>query len=139
MSTSAIKAAGAVLAVGDGATPETYTTIGELKNWDGPNIATDKIETTDLSETCESSIPGINRPGEMSFDCNFKVGDSGQALVRTRCEARTSHNFKITFIDATYRIFAGFISAMSEGGEIGGVVATKFTITITGMPTRSEA
>ena len=104
MATGALSAFGTLLRIGDGATPENFTTITEVVEISGPNLALNTEDATshDSPGGYEEWVGTILRTGEVSFDVNFLPTDATQSfaagLILDQVN-RTLRNFELVFTD----------------------------------------
>lgn len=140
MASAAVAAIGTLFKIGDGGSPETFTTIAEVKDIDGPGRTADTIEVTSMDSTggYKEYIPSLKDGGEVSFDMNFTTSAAQAALV-TDFENRTKRNFKIVTTHATPKniSFSGYITDLSYSFEVAGVAMRSVTIKITGPVTEA--
>ena len=83
---SGIVAEGTVIAVGDGASPPSYTPIGHIVSSQGPGSDRGEIDVTTLDSTGKEFQLGFVDGGEFNIEVNHKPGDAGQAAVKALFE-----------------------------------------------------
>jgi len=138
----AISAFGTLLKIGDGATPENFTTIAEVTNIGGPALSLDPIEITSHSSTggWKEFIGGLLDAGEVSFDINYEpteaTHDASTGLIADMV-ARTLRNFQLVFPDAgsTTWSFAALVTSFEPSEPVGDKLAAGVTLKVTGQPT----
>ena len=59
MSSNALESQGMTIARGDGASPESFTTIPEVRAISGPDGSANQIDTTDLSSSAKEFRMGL--------------------------------------------------------------------------------
>jgi len=132
---------GTLLQLGDGAGPEVFTTIAEVKDIDGPDISMDTEDITphDAVGGWEEFIPTILRSGEVTFDLNFvpsnaQHGDTSGGLINL-LKNRTKRNFKLVLpTSPTYTwAFAAYVTGFSNSMPVGGVLGASVTLKVTGV------
>lgn len=141
MATSAISAHGTQLKVGDGADPEVFTTIAEVKDISGPPQTMDTEEVTNHdSGGWKEYIPTLLDAGEVTFDVNY-TGDTSQTSLRTDQQARTlrTWNIVIPFDTPETLEFSGYITNFSYNFPVAGVASGSLTIKVTGAITSTTA
>jgi acetylornithine deacetylase/succinyl-diaminopimelate desuccinylase-like protein len=116
-------------------TPVTYSTVGEVTDWDGPSGSAAVIDMTHLSSTAKEKKAGIPDEGQFTFSMNFDPDDTGQAAARTARANGTEKNFKVTYEDSTVQSFAGYVLSLSSSGSVDGKAAGSMTVEITGAVT----
>jgi predicted secreted protein len=110
---SATLAKGTLFKMGDGASPEVFTTITELTSISsGPAGVTEVVDVTnhDTSGAIREKIPGLIEPVQITLRGN-SVADTQQNAVRTAQEQRTLKNFKLVTTHLTPKTgaFAGYV------------------------------
>lgn len=132
---------GTLLQMGDGASPEVFTTLAEVKDISGPDISLDTEDITphDAVGGWEEFIPTILRSGEVTFDLNFvpsstQHGDSAGGLINI-LKNRTKTNFKLVLpTTPTYSwAFAAYVTGFSNSMPVGGVLGASVTLKVTGV------
>lgn len=139
---NAVAGFGSLLKIGDGAGPEVFTTIAEVKDISGPSLSMATIDVTNQSSTggWAEFIGGIKDAGEVTFDVNFLPADAthnaATGLIRDY-NNRTKRNFQLVFPDAgaTTWSFAALVTAFQPTEPIGDALTASVTLKITGQPT----
>jgi hypothetical protein len=134
--TSAQGGFGTLLKVGDGGTPETFTTIAEVLDLDGPEIMQDTEEVTNQSspDGHKERIPtGINDTGPITFQVNWIVqGATHNATTGVAAMARDgqTHNFQLVWPDAAHTTWSGpgVVKSFKPGAPVNGVLRGDVTI-----------
>ena len=90
---------GATLKVGSSATPATLVANLTTVSFDGFKVST--VETSALSSTYKTFIPGLLEGGSISITCNSDTSDTGQSLLTTNMLAKTLTYFILTFADGS--------------------------------------
>jgi hypothetical protein len=103
MATNAVLGAGSSLKLGDGASPEVFTTIAEVLRCGAIGQQTSEIEVTHLSSTSKEYIGALPEGSTVEFSLNFVGGTQQNAL---RDGVGTTKNFKMQFSDNTQATFA---------------------------------
>lgn len=75
---------GAVLALGNGATPsEVFAPIAGATNFAKGSSKVDSLDTTDMNTSgSRTFIPGLKDMGEFTFDVNLLPGETSQTALR---------------------------------------------------------
>ena len=133
----AVKAQGTLLKIGDGGSPEIFTTVAEVRSFTGPGGSAAVIDTTNLSSTAKEKAMGLADEGELSLDMFWSGSDAGQVAMRNARLALASRNFQLVFpsTPAVTGSFAGFVSEFSISGGVDNVIEAKATIVINGAVT----
>lgn len=133
---------GTLLKAGDGASPETFTTVAEVYDITGPNPSVESIDMThhespnNYREKLASFIDG----GQISFSANFlpanATQDATQGLLSYFAN-RTTKNWQIVFPDTgtTTASFAGFVQTYNITAPIDDKLGFEATLEVTGAIT----
>lgn len=128
---------------GDGATSESFTTIGEIKSFDGPADDAPTLDASSFDSAVQEYIAGLPSPGEVSGTMNFVASDAQQQGLRSDLLAGTRRNFKLIFNDhpttPTVFAFAAIVMHLSPSGSTNGILEQKFTLKRTGTTTYTYA
>ena len=143
MTTSAIAAFGTFLKLGDGAgSSETFTTIAEVGDIDGPQDSVDTIEVTSHSspQARKEFIASLIDSGEISFPMWF-VPDNPQQDATTGLQKykndRDIANFQMVFPDSTQVAFSALVTKFGIKAPVNGVLSADVTLKISGAMTWS--
>jgi predicted secreted protein len=136
--TDAISSFGTLLKMGNGAVSETFTTVGEVLDIDGPDLSLDTEDVTshDSANGWSEHIGTILNGGEVSFSLNFVPTDpthDASTGLQADMIARTLRHFQIVLPDAgttTYAFSAlvtGFKATEPVKGKLGADVKLKIS------------
>ncbi len=133
----AIESQGVQLQRGDGGSPETFTTIAEVTDFDGPSGNASVIDVTHLQSTAKEKIMGLMDEGQITFSGNLVPGDAAQQGLRDDRTNRTLRNFKLILTDAasTTLSFSAYVLNFSISGSVDDKVAFSCTLEISGPVT----
>lgn len=140
MSSAALEAQGMELKIGNGASPEVFTAISEIKTFSGPSGSATVIDVTDLSSAAKEKRMGLADEGQLSFTINYIPTDTQHALLRAQRASREETNFKLVFTDdspSTTWSFSAFVTGFAVSGAVDAVVEANVTLEITGAITES--
>jgi len=139
MSSSALTSQGMTIAIGNGASPEVFTTIAEVKSIDGPGGQTAEIDVTDLSSTAKEFVLGLQDEGDITLDMNYIPANTQHALLRTLRGTGAENNFRITFTDspATTWTFGARVKGFSISNAVDSVTGLSVTLRVTGSITEA--
>jgi hypothetical protein len=140
MSSNALEAQGMLIKIGNGASPEVFSTISEIKTFSGPTGSAAVIDVTDLSSTAKEKRMGLADEGQLSFTINYIPDNTQHALLRTQRASREETNFKMVFTDdspSTTWSFSAFVTGFAVSGAVDNVVEATVTLEITGSITQS--
>jgi len=90
---------GATLVIGSAASPTTNVANLTTVSFDGFKVST--VETSALSATYKTFIPGLLEGGSITITCNSDTSDTGQSLLTTNMLAKTLTYFILTFADGS--------------------------------------
>jgi len=93
---SSISSQGTLFQIGDGASPNVFTTIPQVTNLNGPDGSSTEINTTSLSSTAHEFILGLKDEGSVSADMIWDERDTQHSALRTLFSNGTSQTFRIT-------------------------------------------
>lgn len=89
-------AQGTTLQMGDGATPEKFTSIGEIVSITGPSFTHDAIDVTNLGSVAKAFIAGgVGDSGEVTIEVNFDADNVQHDALVDRARDGTGTNFQI--------------------------------------------
>lgn len=140
--TLAIDAYGTLLQVGDGGSPEAFTTVAEVTEISGPSLALDPLDVTSHESpgAFREFVGGLLDGGEVSFTINYvptgSTHDASTGLIADMI-ARTVRNFQVIFPDvgATQWSFAALITAFEPAEPVDDRLSAEVTLKVTGQPT----
>ena len=137
----AFKGAGATLAVGDGASPESFTTIAEVIEVTGPDQQNEEIETTNLGSTAKEFIAGLKDNGTCQFQAHFAPSNTQHQQLFSDAADATARNYRLTWSDGNspspYVQFTAFVQSLSNETPPNDSVKLNGTLRITGALTTS--
>lgn len=142
MATAAISGYGTLLKRGDGGSPETFSTVGEVRSMSGPSMETDEIDVTTHSSAAAGAfkefIMGLIDAGSIDFDTNYVPSDPTHIGLRNDFLNRTKRNWQIVLPGAIQTIsFAGYVKSMPFEFPVDDAIMQKISIRCTGAPTFS--
>lgn len=128
---------GTLVKYGDGASPEVFTTVSELKDITPPDFSVEDIEVTHQASTdgYQEYIPGLVDGGEVSFDLNFVPGTASHTAMLTKLGSAAC-NWRIVYPAAVnYRwAFKAYVKAVSTKAPLSGTSEGSVTLKVTGKP-----
>ncbi len=140
--TSAISSFGTLIKKGDGGSPESFTTIAELLDIEGPELGLDTEDVTSHSSTdgWAEHIGTILNAGEVSFEVNYvptnATHNATTGLIKDMT-ARTKRNFQLVFPDSgnTTWSFTALITSVGPTAPVRGALRGSIGLKLTGKPT----
>jgi len=98
-------------------TPQTYTEIGNILDWDLAGDTHNMIDYTTLGSTRGEEKPGIPRGSAISLSMNWTSNDAGLLAAEVARAAKTLKTFKVTYTDASVHTFTAYVVAISDSGS----------------------
>jgi hypothetical protein len=137
--TEALSSFGTVLQIGDGADPEVFTGIAEVRDIDGPGLELSTIEVTHhLSpDATREHMATLKDLTEISFEIAFIPTGATHDLTTGLMSVwynRTKNNWRIVFTDSgsTTWQMSGFVTSFGLGAPVEGILTASCTIKLTG-------
>ncbi|MCS6289430.1 MAG: hypothetical protein H8K10_10680 [Nitrospira sp.] len=142
MPTQAISGYGTLLKRGDGGSPETFTTVGEVRSISGPSMETDEADVTTHSSAASGAfkefIMTLIDAGSIEFETNYVPSDPTHVGIRQDFLARTKRNWQIVLPGAIQTIsFSAYVKSMPYEFSTDDAITQKISLRITGAPTWS--
>lgn len=137
----AVAAYGVLLKLGNAGSPETFTTLAEVKSISGPNMSTDVIDVTTHSSAAigagREKLASLIDWGEITFDLNFIPSNAQHIAVRKIMEDRSKRNFQIVFPDQASTTWQAncYVTSFECDMPVDDVLGASLTLTITTKPT----
>jgi len=97
-------------------TPQTYTEICSITDWDLPGDTHNMIDYTALGSTRAEEKPGIPRGSAVTFSVNWTSDDTGLLAAEVARAAKTLKTFKLTYSDSSVHTFTGYIIGINDSG-----------------------
>src|SRR5690349_232232 len=128
-----IDAQGTKIQRGNGATPEVFTTIGEVSDWNGPDGSATVLKTTHLLSAAQEKRMGLADEGKIACSGNFMPSDAVQAALRSDRANRTLRNFKIIYSDnSSTDTFSAFVTKFATSGGVDAIAKFSLELEISG-------
>jgi hypothetical protein len=142
MATQGVRAQGTLLKIGDGQSPENFTTVAEVVDITGPSIKLDVADGTshDSSGDWDESIPTLLHGGDIKITANFIPQAATQSfssgILRDQVN-RNKRNYKLVFTDpnSTTWQFATYVTDYAPKAPTKDKLSLDATLKITGQPT----
>lgn len=132
---------GTLLARGNGATSETFTTVAEVRSIRGPGQSLELVDATHMESPSgfREWLASFKDGGEVTFQVNFLPANATHTGLYTDHAAKTKRNFRITWPNTagTKCTFAAFITGLSPSASVGEMLLNDVTLRITGAVTWS--
>lgn len=126
---------GTTLGRGDGSSPESYTTVGQVVSITSIGQSRSLIDVTNLASTAREYKMAIKDGLELSFTIQYDPTDTQQTGLRSDMDNATVRSFQITFADdspSATATFNALVTNWSLDAEIDQVVQGTVTLKPTG-------
>lgn len=142
--TQAMSAQGTFIGKGDGASPENFAEIAEVKNIGGPDEKADEIDVTHLRspEGYREFIQSFKDGGEIPLTLNFIPSSATQDStngLRAEFQSGAIKNYQITYPDGTTCTFAAWVKQCGNAAQVGNALEFNVTLRMVGPTTWNEA
>ncbi len=139
MATNASLGFGILFQSGNGAIPEIFTTLAEVKNVTPPAMSRDAPEVTHEQSPngWREFIGGLKDGGEISLEMNFIPNGSGAAAMMAEwslLNGSAAKNRRIQFPDGSYFSCAAILTAFEPDGPIDEAMTASATFKVSGEP-----
>ena len=135
------KSQGTLLKMGDGLTPESFTTIAEVADIGGPSFSRESIETTSHDSTggYREFIPGLREGGEVTFTINFMPEDATHVAAIAQFDDDSVHNWELVYpiLPSKKWVFAAFLTKFDTKAPVGEKLSADLTLKVSGKPVLS--
>jgi hypothetical protein len=137
--TQAIPGYGTLLKVGDGATPESFTTILHVKALKPLGFKAQMEDATahDSPDGWTETKPTLIDGGTVKFSVFYvPTAATHNATTGLKADAinRTLRNFQLVYPDASTEQFAAYVSNFGPDAPVKGFLSAEFELSITGKP-----
>jgi hypothetical protein len=95
--TAAVLGKGATLGLGDGASPQVYTTIAEVMRCGAIGASNPEVDVSNLDSTAKEYIAGLADGNNVEFDMNWVQGNTEQQSLRTSAAAGATVNLRMAW------------------------------------------
>lgn len=129
----------AVIVANSGTTTLTYNTatIGEVTSLSFDGFAVSAVESTIISATTKTFLPGIISPGTISCEVNSNGADTGQDAIKAAITARTSNAFSIASSDGSSVSGNAIVTGYSIKASTDAIITASISFQCTGAITIS--
>lgn len=135
---AAIAAINTLLGLGDNASPPTFTTIANISDINGLQLASTIVDVTSHSTDVpwRQKIVTLLDAGDLSTTLFYVPGDTGHQELLAIFSGRELRSYTITFPEIAAPIweFQAYISKFSLKEPVAGVITADTTFTATGEP-----
>lgn len=138
--TQAVAGNPVLLQLGDGNTgSETFDTIAEVLDIDGPNQTRAQIEVTSHSSNgWREFIAGLRDGGDISFPINSVPTDATQQDLRALIDSGEAAHFKIVYPNGYRDTFSAIVTDYGTKSPVDGAVTDEIKMKISGEIVRDQ-
>ena len=135
------KAFGTLLKRGDGGAPENFTTVGNVKDIDGPGMKGDFEDVTTHSSAAAGNfkewMPTLMDGGNVKFDLLWDPNDVTHVGLQADQTGQVKRNFQLVFPTAPVKTaaFAAYIDVFSFKASVKGMIIRQLSLKVTGPVT----
>jgi predicted secreted protein len=129
---------GYTLKRGDGGSPEVFTALGKVINFNGPGLTGKSIDVSALDNVSgfREKVQGLNDGGQLSVELEFMPDDDQHQKLLGDYYTRTQRNFSVLWPDgATIWSFTANVIKVTPKGALDAAVTASVDLDITGAPT----
>lgn len=136
MATSAKIGYGTLFKIGNGASPEVFTTVAEVTSITPPGMSRDAIDATheESPDGWREFIGGLKDGGEVSLELNFVPGSATTILLMAEIEANAG-NKQIVFTTGEIFSFVALCTNFEPEAPLDDKMVASVTYKVSGKPT----
>jgi len=130
---------GSQLQLGDGESPEEFTAIPGLKDFEFPRIGTiDDVDVTthDSPDGYKEYIPGLKEAGDFDVEIVWDPDDEVHAELEDMADARETRNFRAVDPASNTYEFSAYIRELTLGMPVGEAYTASMALRLAGAVTR---
>lgn len=136
----AVAAFGTTFGIGDGASPEVFTTLAEVVSISGLKPTQNTADVTNMGSTggYMEHVTTTRDPGTIDLELNFIADNANQlAMYQTKFNAGTIQNYQITYTDTgtSTCTFAASVESYNINSTTDGKAEMSMTLKVDGQPT----
>lgn len=139
MTTQARIGHGAQFKIGNGASPEVFTAVAEVKAMSHGGITRSAVEATHMDSTdgYQEFVGGLKNGGELQLTVNYVPGSATTVLLMAEINAAAG-NKQVVFPGGEIFAFSGLCTAVPPNDiPLDGVMEGTVTYQVSGRPTLS--
>ena len=106
--TSAVLGKLSTMQLGDGSSPQVYTTIAEVLRVSDIGSTNPEINVTNLDSTAQEYIPGLADGATVEFEMNWVAGNAQQQALRTAVANGSTINVRMVWTQVSPNTIAKF-------------------------------
>ncbi len=130
-----LNAQGTLIKVGDGASPEVFHAISEVKEIGELGAVLAVLDATTLDSTAKEKKVGLADYGQLTLQLHYDPTDTnGQDILRTAVIDKQLRNFKLEITgDSTPKTFSAYVISNKSGNfAVDQIVGASVTLEISG-------
>ena len=140
MSDAALLAQGCTIKIGDGTSPEVFTTIPECSVIGGPSGSATVIDSSDLNSSAREKKLGLMDEGQVQLELNYLPDNAQHEALRVARANKTLKHFKITFTDTSPKTtfsFSAYVSGFPVNASVDQLLKVNPVLEISGLVTKA--
>lgn len=113
----------------------SFTTVANVKSWDGPSTENPEIDVTTLSSIAKEFVGGLVDFGDLSMELNFDPNNATHQQIFADMEASppTVTGWRISFVNPTINFkWSAFVKSFSISGEVDNIISGSLTLRLSG-------
>lgn len=115
------------------ALPQTWTEIGNVKDYSGFDGSVSELDKTNMRSGAMEYAAGLQDFGSFSINIDVDNTDAGQLALRAQKTAASTKPFKLVLPNGRLRVFNQFVKKFSEAGGVNAIVKGSVDLRITGV------
>ena len=142
MVTQAISSFGIAFKIGDGGGPESFTTVAEVLDFNGPGLQgrTTEVTSHDAQNAWAEFVGTIKDGGEITFTVNFVPAHGTHnptSGLLDDLQTQVLRNFQVVFPDTatTTWLLSGVVTGFTPVAPVDGALTADVSVKISGEPT----
>lgn len=122
---------------GDGGSPTTFSTVGEITSLTAPTLTRDAVEKTHTQspERWREFLGGLKDGGEVTAELNFDPADATTTSFLNDVNTNTLQEYQIEWPNGTTWEFFGLITGFEPGAPLDDRMTASVTLKLSGKPT----
>ena len=132
-----VKTQNAAIKYGDGASPEVFTAVASVTDFQGPSGQRQVIDITRLASSGKEKNVGLPDFGQITFNLIWDSDNLYDVAVWDQFVAGTAKNMQVVFDNSPQDVisFSGYVLGFNFTAGADDVVRASCTIEIDGAPT----
>lgn len=142
MTSNAVHAFGTLLKMGDGASPEVFTTVAEVREVPVPGLEGNMIDVTTQESPggIRESIPNLPSLGDLTFQIFYRPDHATHdeltgLLSKTLTRAKTNFRVAYNITPAKTCNFTGYVTRFNPRAPVDNVWTADVRINVAALPT----